>query len=90
MPVPETKPAFGALLPDEPGNLWVADWVASPGLPRRWTVLDPAGRWLGAVEVPPRFFPFSIGSDWILGVERDDLDVEYVVLYPLEKPALLD
>ena len=33
----------------------------------------------------PRFFPYSIGGDWVLGVERDELDVEYVVLYPLLK-----
>lgn len=31
--------------------------------------------------------PFAIGEDWVLGVETDDLDVEYVVLYPLLKDA---
>jgi hypothetical protein len=27
----------------------------------------------------------DIGEDWVLGVERDELDVEYVALYTLEK-----
>ena len=85
MPVPDTKPGYGAVLADEAGNLWVSDWAASPHSPRRWTVLDPSGHWLGSVSVPNRFYPYAIGSDWIGGVERDDLDVEYVVLYPLEK-----
>jgi hypothetical protein len=85
MPVPDTKPGYGAILTDEAGNLWVAEWAASPHTPKRWDVLDPAGHWLGAVEVPGRFFPYGIGADWILGVETDDLEVEYVVLYPLNK-----
>ena len=59
-----------------------------PNLPRTWDVLDSTGRWLWSVGVPDRFFPYGIGPDWVLGVEVDDLDVEYVVLYPLRKPAI--
>jgi hypothetical protein len=85
MPIPDTKPGYGAVLADEAGNLWVSDWAASPQLPKSWNVLNPSGVWLGSVEVPDRFYPYRIGSDWIVGVEQDDLDVEYVVLYPLNK-----
>jgi hypothetical protein len=85
MPTPSSKPAFGGLLGDELGDLWVAEWVLYPDVPRVWTVLDSRGAWLGEVEIPGRFFPNAIGDDWILGVEWDDLDVEYVALYPLEK-----
>jgi len=85
MPVPATKPAYGSLLADEEGNLWVGAWSSMPDVPERWTVIDPSGQWLGEVAMPHRFFPFAIGPDWILGVEWDDLDVEYVVLYPLLK-----
>jgi hypothetical protein len=85
MPVPSTKPAYGQVLSDEPGNLWVGEWTLFPGIPQRWTVLDRAGGWLGEVAMPGRFLPFAIGEDWVLGVERDDLDVQYVLLYPLRK-----
>lgn len=85
MPVPSTKPAYGGVLADEVGNLWVSAWALYPDLPESWTLLDPEGRWLGEVILPPAFSPFAIGDDWILGVERDEMDVEYVVLYPLEK-----
>jgi len=37
------------------------------------------------VEMPSSFHPFHIGGDWILGVELDDMDVEYVVVYSLRK-----
>jgi hypothetical protein len=85
MPFPDTRPAFGALLPDDQGNLWVADWVLTPKTPEHLKVFDSSGRWLCVVDVPERFSPFQIGGDWILGAEWDDLDVEYVVLYPLLK-----
>ena len=87
MPTPDKKPAYGGILADEAGNLWVGEWTIYPQIPHRWTVLDLSGRWLGEMEMPGRFFPFAIGEDWVLGVETDDLDVEYVVLYPLLKDA---
>ncbi len=85
MTFPETRPAFGGLVADSEGNLWVSDWVSAPGTPKEWKVLDAEGRWLGVVAPPPRFFPQAIGEDWVLGVEWDELDVEYVVIYPLRK-----
>jgi len=30
--------------------------------------------------------PWEIGEDYVLGVQRDELEVESVVLYPLVKP----
>jgi hypothetical protein len=85
LPFPETRPAFGSLLPDKVGNLWVADWVLFPDTPKEWKVFDSSGRWLGVVEPPERFFPYEIGEDWALGVEWGELDVQYVVVYPLIK-----
>jgi len=85
MPVPARKPAYGGILADEAGNLWAGEWTIYPDIPHRWTVLDRTGQWLGEVLIPGRVHPYAIGQDWILGVEWDELDVEYVVLYPLLK-----
>jgi len=85
VPVPAHKPAYGGLLADEAGNLWVAEWTTFAQVPMRWTVLDRSGQWLGKTVMPERFLPYAIGEDWVLGVETDELDVEYVVLYPLLK-----
>jgi hypothetical protein len=54
--------------------------------PRLWFVLDPSGRYLGAVETPADFLVHEIGDNWILGVWRDDLDIPYVRQYRLIKP----
>lgn len=85
MPHPPTLPAYGGILGDRSGNLWVAEWAMAPRVASLWTVLDPQGRWLGAVRVPEGFHPWDVGDDWILGTVRDELDVEYVVLYSLVK-----
>ncbi len=85
MPRPETMPAYGGVLGDSDGNLWVSEWAMGPQLPSLWRVFGSEGSWLGTVEMPRRFFPLDIGSDWMLGVQQDDLDVEYLVLFPLQK-----
>jgi hypothetical protein len=84
-PRPTVKPAHGGVRADHSGNLWVAEWVPGSEPASRWTVLAPDGHWLGVVAQPPRFDAWDIGADWMLGVARDSLDVESVVLYSLQK-----
>jgi hypothetical protein len=85
VPFPETMPAYQDLWVDAEGHLWVQDYV-QPGEERaRWTVFDPQGVMLGVVETPPRFRIYQIGSDFVLGRSRDDLDIEHVQLYELRK-----
>lgn len=86
MPVPETHVAFHTFLPDDQGNLWVQETEVVEDEPSSWVVVDPDGRLLGAVQLPPRFRPRHIGDDFVLGVWRDELDVERVRMYRLEKP----
>lgn len=49
----------------------------------RWRVLAPGGRLVAELRTPPGLFPLEIGEDYILGVSRDELDVESVELYRL-------
>lgn len=83
---PETMPAFGNLVADRDGNLWVSEPVALTENPRRWSVFDRNGVWLGDVTTPARLNVQEIGSNYILGNATDDLDVEQVLLYALVKP----
>ncbi len=87
MPFPETMPAHGDIQADRAGNLWVSDYMVTPDDPARWTVFDPEGRMLGAVTTPARFRVHEIGDDYVLGVWKDEMDVEHVRLYSLEKPG---
>lgn len=87
LPRRETFPAFSDLRTDAAGNLWVEQYARPGDEQPRWDVFDPEGRWLGAVETPVGLKIHDIGPDWILGVQKDELDVEHVRMYPLRKPA---
>lgn len=85
MPLPEAFPAFEGVLADALGFLWVEDYRL-PGEPSpAWTVFDPEGRVLGLVELPPALTVFEIGEDYVLGRVSDELGIEYVRLWPLDR-----
>lgn len=80
---PKEMPAYRDLRVDAGGNLWVEEYRA-PGEEEnqpRWEVFDPDGVWLGTVETPVGFQIFEIGEDYLLGLWRDDLGVEYLRRY---------
>jgi hypothetical protein len=87
LPDPETKPAYTELLVDSEECVWAGAYQSTVTLdePRKWEVFDPAGVWLGALSTPARFTVFEIGPDYVLGVRRDDLDVEHVQLLRLTR-----
>jgi hypothetical protein len=84
-PFPETMPAFDDLKLDAEGRLWVEAYLADGDPPGRsqWGVYDSGGRYLGGVTMPEGFQPLEIGADYVLGVLKDDVDVEHVRLYGL-------
>ncbi len=62
--VRETYPAFGALSVDADGRIWVGDFARLEELERRWTILGPDGRPVGAVTLPvfrPEWYRFREG-----------------------------
>ena len=92
-------PSFGNLLVDRARNLWAQRFdyhsaFLTPGPVRTqtmsvastWDVLDPEGRWLCTVQLPARFTPLEIGSDYVAGLARDEDEVEQVRVYRLLKP----
>lgn len=87
-PRDRNMPAYSQLLADAAGNAWVEnyrpEWERESS-PRLWSVFAPDGRWLGEVEVPEALRVFEIGEDYLLGLVRDEMDIEYVVMHPLEK-----
>ena len=85
--IPEFRPAYSKLLIDITGNIWAAGYYprTGPEGPTEWQVFAPDGQWLGLVRTPARFTVLEIGVDYLLGVFRDDLDVEHVQLLGLAK-----
>lgn len=80
--------AHTQMVVDAAGNLWLRHFVRPWEEPAEdvWTVYDPDGVWLGEVRTPSALWVTEIGDDYVLGVWRDELDVESVRLFRLTKP----
>jgi hypothetical protein len=71
---------------DALGYLWVADFNPPGDDNSAWTIFDPAGVLSGRVTTPRDFGILEVGVDYLLGVYRDELGVEYLHQYALERP----
>ena len=83
---PETKAAYAGLLVDSEGFVWApeARGIAESG-PVAARIFSPEGEWLGNVTLPDRFRVFEIGTDYLLGVGLDELDVERLQVWALDR-----
>ncbi len=102
MPIPFLAPALGlrawervpsdfapksSIMIDDMGNIWVLEFNRLAVQNDQWTVFDPSGVLVGTLEFPARFQPLHIGNDYILGLARNQDEVEYVRVYGLDKEA---
>jgi len=91
----EQYPAYLQLLEGVDGSVWIQGPQSASTLPpemqesynpqldigsRDWDVFDAEGRYLGVVTMPIRFQPVRFLGDRIYGIQRDELDVQYVVV----------
>ncbi len=77
-------PRFGSPFADDAGNVWLPSYrPAYPEEASPYTVISSDGEWLGRVETPPRFRILDVAGGLVLGVLRDDFDVESVAVYEL-------
>jgi hypothetical protein len=97
---PDSVYPYSDLKVDSQGNLWLLrhdreaepgnwyywrEWKSSEGA-AEYDVIDPEGRWLGAVSVPRAIGVVSeIGADYILAIRMDEFDVPYVRVHRLLK-----
>ena len=81
----EPLPLFGTFFGDDRGRLWLPDFAVAPrrhGYPS-YTLISPEGEWLGRVDAPPGLSILDVAGDRVLGVVKDEMDVESVVVYEL-------
>lgn len=86
---PATRPAFNNMLVDASGAIWLELYrgVSERDRSQEWLILDADGTWLGTVEVPDRFSVTEITMETVLGVWRDELDVEHPQVLRLTRSA---
>ena len=81
----EALPLFSSPFGDRAGRVWLPTYV--PGGPREgsptYTVISPDGEWLGSVDAPAGLRILDVAGGRVLGVVKDEMDVESVVVYEL-------
>ena len=89
-----TLPVLRSVHVDAAGHLWLAPYYIAGADPPPFEVFAPDGTWLGTVALPPRlergFIQYQapymeIGTDYVLGVWRGELGVQYVRMYRLNR-----
>ncbi|MES2125385.1 MAG: hypothetical protein V4503_11930 [Gemmatimonadota bacterium] len=86
--VPATLPTAYQVLVDAAGAIWLRDDVGPvlrDSIPQHWSVLSPAGAWLGGLTTPRRMDVHQVTGDRVIGVWHDENDVEYVRIYRLRR-----
>lgn len=87
LPPVESFPAFSELIVDDTGDLWVREYTR-PGDERSvWTIFASDGRVRGLVETPAGFTVYQVGRDFLLGISIDELGVERVQLWGLDRSS---
>lgn len=82
---PKTYPAYRGLIVDEADNLWIEEYPV-PGMGvRDWHIYSKEGVKIAKVTLPKGFRLLEAGLDYVLGVWRDEVDVDYVQVYALLK-----
>jgi hypothetical protein len=85
-------PTHSAILVDRIGNIWVRDpdppfpWFAEEYMPSNdYTVFTREGRLAARARLPAGVNVHQVDPDYVVGVVRDELEVEYVVVYAIRE-----
>jgi hypothetical protein len=85
-PYPATAPGFVHITADADGRVWLERWTpeySRAGAPVRYDVVDMHGTHVATVDLPAGSRVLWSGNHQVLLLEHDDMDVQYVRLYPL-------
>ena len=78
LPLPESLPAYTDLRFADTGELWARRYSQRGATMLRWDVFGADGSYLGRVAIPASFRIEEISRGQLVGVSRDELDVQRV------------
>ena len=85
MPIPDVLPAFASLHSDRVDHLWVERSRGPEDPLPTFDIFSPEGALVGLASLPADLSVLEIGDDYLLGLFRDELEVEYLRLYLLRR-----
>lgn len=85
MPRLERTPIYEDLHVDRLGHYWVKRHSLPTDEEQTWWVFGPDGQFAAAVTVPLGVRILEVGDDYLLGVARDELDVQRLEMWALQR-----
>lgn len=85
VPRPDGKPAYGRVLVDARGLLWISEPSTMLVSPERWSVVEPGAGVVAQVTLPASFRLLEVGDDYVLGARTDELGVQTVQVLALAR-----
>jgi hypothetical protein len=86
---PRNRTAISGMAIDRGGRLWLKQRSPSDQAVALWVIFDADGTPRAQIKMPASASFADAGADYVLVRQRDELDVESVVLYPVLKPGRL-
>jgi hypothetical protein len=83
LPLSHTLPAISQMMLDDLGNLWVGLFDRDASRASEWVVFDGTGRMIANTSVPAGLTPTHFGLDFVVGVWKDQTEVEAVRVHRL-------
>ena len=83
--IPETKPAYDALVVDDQGHIWIREYPNTEAEFAKWLVIDPIGRLLGETELSKNLLLKVIKGERAYGSFYSDTSGPYVVVYSITR-----
>lgn len=81
-----TLPLFRFMHGAPDGNVWLGEYRLADPTASVYRVISSTGEWVGSVTFPRDIRILDITDTHVLGVETNELDVQAVVLYALDRP----
>jgi hypothetical protein len=91
LPFPPSYPAYASIVVARDGHLWVREYthdVHADSAGSSWSIFHPDGRWLGDIRLPPRFTMYEATEEHVLGVQADELGLQFIRTFELQKRGI--
>lgn len=82
---PTVYPAYARLMVDGSDNLWIEEYPIPGRDIREWSIYANSGARMAVISLPQGFRLLDAGRDYVLGVWRDQDDIDYIRVYQLVK-----
>jgi len=81
--IPETKPAYDAMVVDDHGNIWIRKYPDKGAELALWLIIDSNNRFVGEMELPSNLLLKTIQAGRAYASVESEIYGPYIVVYSI-------